>query len=250
MPPTLPSPSVLDDPHRTALEYPTRLLSVKGRNDAADIDRKADIVRAGVRTSAAGGGAYLTRLFGPAAAAGAAQALADVGDMLVGALAGWEKRRILRTVQRFKDTVDGKTDAGVAPRPEIVDPNNPRAAELFEAVVEAAARSIEEKKCDVIANFYAAVAFDESISIDDALLYLRRIRASSWRQLVALRYFEEDSRTQERELIAAVKANSGARPSELAKSIGVKPAQVHALISKARADKLIVKRGKGYALKA
>lgn len=55
-------------------------------------------------------------------------------------------------------------------------------------------------------------------------------------------------RGQRREqLLAAIKASPGARPSELAKAIGVKPAQVHALIAKARAEKLIVKRGKGYA---
>ena len=39
-------------------------------------------------------------------------------------------------------------------------------------------------------------------------------------------------------------------PADLAKAIDVKPTQVHALIAKARAEKLIVKRGKGYALKA
>jgi hypothetical protein len=52
------------------------------------------------------------------------------------------------------------------------------------------------------------------------------------------------------QLLTAIKAVPGARPSELANSIGVKPAQVHALIAKARADKLIVKKGNGYALKS
>jgi hypothetical protein len=51
------------------------------------------------------------------------------------------------------------------------------------------------------------------------------------------------------ELLAAIKASPGARPSELAKSIGIRPTQVHALIAKARAEKLIVKSGQGYALK-
>jgi hypothetical protein len=58
-------------------------------------------------------------------------------------------------------------------------------------------------------------------------------------------------RGQRREqLLAAIKASPGTRPAELAKAIGIKPAQVHALISKASAKKLIVKRGKGYALKS
>jgi hypothetical protein len=50
------------------------------------------------------------------------------------------------------------------------------------------------------------------------------------------------------ELLTAIKATPGGRPSELAKAIGVRPTQVHALIAKASADKLIVKRGKGYRL--
>jgi hypothetical protein len=57
-------------------------------------------------------------------------------------------------------------------------------------------------------------------------------------------------RGQRREqLLAAINATPGARPAELAKAIGVKPAQVNALIARARAEKLIVKRGAGYALK-
>lgn len=57
-------------------------------------------------------------------------------------------------------------------------------------------------------------------------------------------------RGQRREqLLAAIKASPGARPADLARSMGVKPSQVHALIRKARAEKLIVKRGNGYALK-
>lgn len=52
------------------------------------------------------------------------------------------------------------------------------------------------------------------------------------------------------ELLAAIKATPGARPSELAKSIGIRSTQIHALIAKARAEKLIVKKGDGYALSA
>jgi DNA-binding MarR family transcriptional regulator len=52
-----------------------------------------------------------------------------------------------------------------------------------------------------------------------------------------------------KELLAAIKASPGARPSELAKTIGIKPTQVHALIAKAKAEKLITRRGQGYAIK-
>lgn len=51
------------------------------------------------------------------------------------------------------------------------------------------------------------------------------------------------------ELIAAIKAKPGARPSELAAEIGIAPGQVSALLAKARAEKLVVKEGAGYALK-
>jgi hypothetical protein len=58
-------------------------------------------------------------------------------------------------------------------------------------------------------------------------------------------------RGQRREqLLAAVKANPGARPAEFARAIGVKPAQAHNLIAKARKDKLLVKKGKGVRLAA
>lgn len=52
------------------------------------------------------------------------------------------------------------------------------------------------------------------------------------------------------QLLAVLKATPGARPSELAKAIGVRPTQVSVVIAKARAEKLIVRRGDGYALSA
>ncbi len=51
------------------------------------------------------------------------------------------------------------------------------------------------------------------------------------------------------QLLAAIKAKPGARPSELAGEIGVSPSQAHGLIRKVRAEKLIVKQGAGYVLK-
>ena len=51
------------------------------------------------------------------------------------------------------------------------------------------------------------------------------------------------------ELLGAIEAKPGSRPAELAAEIGVSASQVHGLIAKARAEKLIVKKGAGYALK-
>jgi hypothetical protein len=51
------------------------------------------------------------------------------------------------------------------------------------------------------------------------------------------------------ELLAAIKAKPGAPVSEIAGEMGVSPGQVYGLVSKARTDKLIVKKGKGFAVK-
>jgi hypothetical protein len=51
------------------------------------------------------------------------------------------------------------------------------------------------------------------------------------------------------QLLSAIKDKPGIRPAELAKAMGVKPSQVHGLIRKARAEKQIVKKDEGYAVK-
>jgi hypothetical protein len=52
------------------------------------------------------------------------------------------------------------------------------------------------------------------------------------------------------ELLAPIKASPGARASELAARIGIRPTQVSVLIAKARAERLIVRHGDGYALRS
>jgi predicted Rossmann fold nucleotide-binding protein DprA/Smf involved in DNA uptake len=51
------------------------------------------------------------------------------------------------------------------------------------------------------------------------------------------------------ELLDAIEAEPGARPSKLAETIGIRPTQVSVLLAKLRAEKLIGKDGEGYALK-
>jgi hypothetical protein len=123
--------------------------------------------------------------------------------MLVGFVESRAQQRVARALQETSEEIAVRRANGDGVRPEIADLQNEGARSLFESFVEAAAESVEEKKCRLIANFYAKVATDERVSIDDALLYLRRIRAASWRQLVALRYFEDPGRSEERELIGA-----------------------------------------------
>jgi hypothetical protein len=59
--------------------------------------------------------------------------------------------------------------------PAKVDLSNGDAPTLLEVVVEAAARSAEERKCEVIPNLYSAVLFDPETTVADTLLYLQRI---------------------------------------------------------------------------
>jgi hypothetical protein len=61
---------------------------------------------------------------------------------------------------------------------------------------------------------------------------------------------ERVARGERREqLLAAIKASPGARPSELAEEIGIRPTQVSVLIAKLRGERLLVKDGNGYALR-
>jgi hypothetical protein len=165
--------------------------------------QSAGVVRAGVRVGAAALSGALSTMIGPEAGGASAQALAEIGEKLVGFVEARAQRRVARTLQVTSTKIVRYRAEGKEVSADIGDMENGSARSLFESVIEAAAESGEEKKCDVIANFYANVATDEMESVDDALLYLRRIRAASWRQLVSLRYFEDPERAQERELIGA-----------------------------------------------
>ncbi|HEX6666766.1 MAG TPA: hypothetical protein VF081_09250 [Solirubrobacterales bacterium] len=161
-----------------------------------------ELARAGARIGGAAAGGFLSAVMGPEAGAGAGQALSELGESLVTYVLDQRPRdRVLRVLGRAAGQVEERRAAGEEVRPEIADTESEEAAAVFEAVVDAAARSFEEKKGEAIANFYASVAFDSSVSIPDALLYLRRIRSASWRQLVAMRFFESEERKEERELI-------------------------------------------------
>ncbi|HSS43476.1 MAG TPA: hypothetical protein VLK37_13115 [Solirubrobacterales bacterium] len=120
---------------------------------------------------------------------------------MVGRLEAWEQERVARTLSQVNEEVVKREENGEEVRPEIADPDSEGAKTVFESVVDAAAHSIEERKCEVIANLYTSIAFDASVSISNALLYVKRVREASWRQIVALRYFEDPDRRQERDQI-------------------------------------------------
>jgi hypothetical protein len=193
---------------------------------------KSATVRTGAviaRVGAAGVGGLLTATLGVEGAAATSEALAQAGELAVGWLDERRGGRVERTLAAVSDQVVKRRAGGESVRLDFADPENGDAAALFEAVVAAAADSAEDRKCAVVANIYASLAFDNNSSIDDALLYIRRVRDTSWRQLVALQYLADESRTEEREL-AAVKGEEGdakasapvaAEMEELAEALGL-----------------------------
>jgi hypothetical protein len=156
-----------------------------------ELRRKAAFLRSAARVSTAAAAGYLTKVFGPELGASAGETLALAGEGVVGLIEQREQSRIARTLIQVHDEVMRRTARGETVRELIADPQGEDAVAVFEAVVEVAARSNEERKCEVIANLYASVAFDDSVSIGDALLYVRRVRDASWRQLVAVHYFDQ-----------------------------------------------------------
>jgi hypothetical protein len=147
---------------------------------------KSNVANVGVRTGAAGIGAYLTATLGPEAGAATAETLAQAGERLVGWLESRSRDRVARTLLGVREQLEDRVRKGATVQADLYDWQDEKSMALFELVVEAAARSAEDKKCEVIRNTYVSIAVDPAISTDDALLYVQRIRDSSWRQLVIL----------------------------------------------------------------
>lgn len=174
-------------------------------------DRQAELARASARIGSQSLGVYLGTIVGPEAGAAVGQAVSEAAEAAVGI---WQQRaqeRVKRTLLRARALMATRETSGEKVRDDLADENNEAAVALFESIVQSAAESAEERRCDVIANLYASVAFERAVSIEDALLYVRRVRECSWRQLVALRYIEAEDRQQEREAIGAAGAEGEAR---------------------------------------
>jgi hypothetical protein len=183
----------------------------------------------GSRVGAAAVGAVLTSTLGPEGAAATSEALAQAGEMAVGWLQGRAAGRVRKTLEETSEQVASRRAAGESVRPDFADAKNESAAALFESVVVAAADDADDRKCKVLANVYASLAFDPAPTLDDALLYVRRIREASWRQLVALSYLADPDRAEERELAASAgneggvraRASMAAEMIELAEALGL-----------------------------
>jgi hypothetical protein len=161
------------------------------------------VIEAGVRIGSAAAGGWLSTVLGPEAGPAIAETISEAGIAAVAFLGDRKSERISQTLIDISDEAAKRLAAGETVRSDIADPENDGALALFEAVIEAAAQSVEDRKCAVIANVYASIAFEPSISVSDALLYIERIRACSWRQLVALQFLQAGNRDQERNRIVA-----------------------------------------------
>jgi hypothetical protein len=141
--------------------------------------RSHKLASSGIHVSAAGLGAFLGPVLGPEAGAATAEAVAQIGDELIQRLESRQGTRAARVLQRVHDEVERRKALGESVRDELADPGNPGSVALFEEVVEAAAKDSDERKGIVIGNLYASIVFDPEVSIDDALLFVRRVRVAS-----------------------------------------------------------------------
>lgn len=203
-----------------------------GADDSDRPVRGGEVAKPVVRVAGSVLSVYLASTpLGPEVGVGAGQALSELFESLVQHFV--ERRppleRVMRVLQRTDEEIEKRRADGEEVRAELFNPLSEEAAAVFEAVVDAAVRSFEERKGEAIAHLYASIAIDPDVSIADALLYLRRIRSASWRQLIALQFFGADDRQEERELIqvAATEGDAqihpvlGAELSEMARSLGL-----------------------------
>jgi DNA-binding CsgD family transcriptional regulator len=169
-------------------------------------------------------------------------------------LANWRtKNRAFDQGGKFGETVRGRrfyleTRRGgravgeVAVRLLVTVPLSSRAEEeRMSETIDAARKQIAERLRELEAETrrleHALKGMGERDRSRSAAPKLRRKRAAGKRR----RRSKAPRGRRCEQLLAAIKAKPGARPSELAREIGISPNQVHGLIRKARAEKLIVK---------
>lgn len=160
---------------------------------------RIDVPQAALRAGSQAVGAALGQILGVEAGAALGQALSDAGNKAVDFLRGRAASRAGRTLENVTEQIRDREARGESVRWQLKDDDAGAAIELFESMLDAAAKSAEERKCEVIANLMASVAFDLSVSTADGLLYLQRVRDASWRQLVILQYVIDPSRQDERQ---------------------------------------------------
>lgn len=175
-----------------------------------DDDELNEVLVGGLEVAGSVGGAALGLVGGPVGMLGGA-ALGPIAvralKAAIGAGLAWRARDraagaalliAAEEQQRSRDGEfrrgDGFFDAQGDLRPE--------AESLLEGVLREAAASFDERKVRVLARFYAALEYDESVSSADAYYLLRQIGQMTYRQIVALSVVAQRDK-YERELSTA-----------------------------------------------
>jgi hypothetical protein len=128
--------------------------------------------------------------------------VSQIGGLLGEALARRREDRVSRMTRRAAVRIEERQEAGEEVRlgpPEDED----RALELVEAALNAANNSSEQIKADLIGSLLASAAFDNQVSSDDLLRYLKLLERLSRRQILALAYLMDESRASNRQLLAS-----------------------------------------------
>jgi hypothetical protein len=135
------------------------------------MEGKGEAIQAGVRIGGAAVGEWLSTVLGPEAGPAVAETISEAGVAAVEFLGNRKSERVSRTLTEISD--------------------------------EAAAQSVENRKCAVVANVYASIAFDRQSRLPTPSSISSESGLGSWRQLVALQFLQAGGRARERERIVA-----------------------------------------------
>ena len=159
------------------------------------------------RIAGATAGGFVGVLLGPEAGAAAGQALVESVDRFGNFLTARAQQRLESVSELTRAELERRLAGGDSLRADGLlgdtDAGDEASADILQGILRAAIDAQEARKCEVIANLGASIAVDTSISYGDALRLLRLVRDLSWRQLVALAYFEDEARETERVQLGA-----------------------------------------------
>jgi hypothetical protein len=169
-----------------------------------------EVLAGGLEVAASLGAAGVALAGGPVAALGGAAlapAAARALKAAIGAGLTWRSRdRAAAAALLIAGEEQERASAGQSRRDDgFFDEQGglrPEAESLLEGVLREAAASFDERKVRILARFYAALEYDDSVSAADAYFLLRQISQLTYRQMVALSVFAEREK-YERELIVA-----------------------------------------------
>jgi hypothetical protein len=162
------------------------------------------------------------------------------GRKLLQAIFGQGEERALRTVQHAKLRLEKRIDEGAELRADGFDDRD-QAVQAIEAMVRAAVNSVERRKEKLIGALMASFPLEEDMPAADLLRFLRLLEDMSWRQILSLAYFVDDSRQADRMLIAAGGSHGAHQIQPVLEAELAHLAEVHGLIGVVSNDGSVTK---------